>query len=416
MHKSTGCIWLIVLLWVGVSCMDLSSFGHDRLDDFMLGKNYTNFNAGSFGNSLRAVVAKQREQYDLAEAEPDPWFRSTYRTIVSEVREAVAKYLGAQSRDLVLVENTSAGVNAVLRSLSASLPLRHGSSILTLSTAYPMVPNTLAYLGEELGFTSRIVGVEFPFTPDAHKALVEAVRKEIAAHKDTIKLCIFSHITSVPAVVLNLTELVPICQAAGIPVLIDGAHAPGQIDIDLTHFESLGVSYYVGNFHKWMYTAKGTAFLWTTQSRQDLLAPTVISSEFIWDYSSEFLYTGTRDYTAFTSIPVALDYRQRLGDAAIKRYMNQLLNWSADYLTKLWGTELLVDTTYCAAMLNIYLPPTCPYGDEFTAALLEREGMYLLSLIAPTNAHLPFTRISMQIYLQQSDIIRLGEAVKALCV
>ena len=125
-------------------------------------------------------------------------------------------------------------------------------------------------------------------------------------------------------------------------VLIDGAHAPGQIKLDMP---SLQAHFYVGNCHKWMYAPKGTAFLWISpdQRLEKSPQPTVISCSGKRDIPGRFEYTGTRDYTAFAALPTCLCFVDYLGGFdAVHRYCRGLALEGGRYLTKLWGTKLIV--------------------------------------------------------------------------
>ena len=138
-----------------------------------------------------------------------------------------------------------------------------------------------------------------------------------------------------------------ICKAKGLKVLVDGAHAPGVLDIDV---KDIGADYYTGNCHKWLFAPKGTAFLWVSPELQssNCPQPTVISSSGKHDYLGRFEYTGTRDYTAFAALPKALSFVDaRLGGLNnMVRYNRALLRDGCDLLIKKWNTSYLVRTMY----------------------------------------------------------------------
>ena len=147
--------------------------------------------------------------------------------------------------------------------------------------------------------------------PDA-EAIVAAVA---AALTPRTKLAVIDHITSGSALVLPLEQIVAACHAAGVPVLVDGAHGPGQVTLDL---RSLGADWYVGNCHKWLCAPKGCGFLWAAPERQAGLHPVTISHGFGGGFLAEFDWTGTRDCSAWLSVDAALDFHARLGGAALR--------------------------------------------------------------------------------------------------
>jgi selenocysteine lyase/cysteine desulfurase len=147
-----------------------------------------------------------------------------------------------------------------------------------------------------------------------------------------------------PAVIEPVAELVKVIKENTVQglVLIDGAHAPGHIDVDIS---SIAPDFYLGNCHKWLYGYKGTAFLWVAPSQQlqESPEPTVISSSGKQDYIGRYSYTGTRDYTAFASLPASISFREFLGGSdAIIGYCHGLAIEAANYLTKQWNTYLIV--------------------------------------------------------------------------
>jgi isopenicillin-N epimerase len=148
-----------------------------------------------------------------------------------------------------------------------------------------------------------------------------------------------------PSLIEPIEDIIPIIRqkSPSTLILIDGAHAPGHIDLSV---EALNVDFYFGNCHKWMYTPKGTAFMWVAPSQRKAFfpEPTVISSTGYRDFLGRYAYTGTRDYTAFAALPAAIRFRSEIlgGDDAIYSYCNKLSREAADILTRLWKTTLLV--------------------------------------------------------------------------
>lgn len=159
-----------------------------------------------------------------------------------------------------MIENASSAVNSILR----SIVWQKGDKILRFSTAYNMVIQTLDWLSSTAGIIQVVVPLKYPITGD--KQLIDAVADALATAESSgdgkIKMCIFSHISSLPTMIEPVKELSAICKQHGATVLIDGAHAPGVLDI---HVQEIGADFYTGNLHKWMFCPKGCAFLWTTK-------------------------------------------------------------------------------------------------------------------------------------------------------
>lgn len=255
------------------------------------------------------------------------------------------------------------------------------------------------------------VPILFPATADS---VVAAVQKAITEHEQTnsskIKLAVFSHITSVPSIILPVERLTTLCHQHSVQVLIDGAHALGSIPLDL---RAMNVDYYAANAHKWLFTPKGTAFLWVSPTLQPTIVPTVISSENKFNATSfavQYLYTGTRDYTGFCSITAALDFRRMVGEDRLVQYVHNLAVQAGHYLAKTWGTEVLAEDSMVGPMTNVRLPSTdTALLNNLTNILFENHNMYIV--VYPLNNQY-WTRLSAQIYLEMSDFVNLGEVVK----
>ena len=218
--------------------------GQEAKKLFSLAEGFTNFNHGSFGAVAREVKQRQDELFEVAEQRPDKWFRETFYELQKEARSLVAKMINAQVDDLVLVENASTAINSLLR-----CKLSKGDKVMRLSTAYNMCIETFSWLECE----QIVVEVEFPVK--SKNQLIEAVTKAMQENPD-IKLCCFSHISSLPTLIEPVEEFSKVCKAINpdTMILVDGAHAPGVLKVDI---ESLGCDFYTGNLHKWCYAPKG---------------------------------------------------------------------------------------------------------------------------------------------------------------
>jgi selenocysteine lyase/cysteine desulfurase len=235
--------------------------------------------------------------------------------------------------NVVFIENASGAVNAVIRSLST----QPGDIIIQFSIAYGMVKETVKYV-EQTG-DLHVITIPVFFHGDATmptstggvdlvKAL-SSVMSDLDASK--VKLVLLDHISSLPAVILPVEDLAAVAKAKGVPVFVDGAHALGAIPVNMTSLEESGVSFWVGNGHKWLYSPKGSALLWVAPKYQHPFAsgvgtivPNVINPP-VGDFWTMFEYTGTRDYTPFAAMEAALDFREKMGgEECIMGYMHDL--------------------------------------------------------------------------------------------
>jgi len=367
---------------------------------------YVNLNHGSFGSTPRVVLEAQRAFTQQMEAMPDPWFRAGtdgYRQLVVEARQMMADYMNVTDpADLTIVENASSGVNAVFRSMKFNA----GDKILITSTAYSMVKNLCHYLGERYGVITVTVQLVFPLT--SNDDILRPVAAAIAEHGSSIKLASFSHIDSVPGFILPASELVRLCRASGIRTFIDGAHAIGQIPINIAEMDP---DYYVTNAHKWLYTPRGCSPFYVRKEFQAEVSPTVVSSE--WSsgqFLANFAYTGTRDYTPFVSLRAALQFRESMGgDAAIHAYLRNLSWFAGTHLAAKWGTATIVPQFMIGAMIDVELPVVdMAEGEALRHAIFEEYNMYFITHQLQGRV---FTRLSAQIYLEQADFVLFGERV-----
>mmetsp|Transcript_26259 Transcript_26259/g.62173 ORF Transcript_26259/g.62173 Transcript_26259/m.62173 type:complete len:430 (-) Transcript_26259:233-1522(-) len=381
-------------------------FGHKMKEEFLLAPGYRNFNHGSFGAMPKAVWDAQKRYQEQAESRPDKWFREDYQILIESSRATIAAYVNAPSTaDIVMIENASGGCNAVMRSLDWG----SGGVIMYLSSAYAMVKNTAQYLAQTVPGLRAVeveLGSDFPMGGD--DSVLKPLEKALRKHAGEVKLFIISHIASVPGVIMpveaaiKMTRDPAIVGKQPIPVLVDGAHALGQIHVDI---QALGdPDYYLSNGHKWFYTPKSAAFLYVRQDRQLPLSPepTVISSSGKQDFVGRFDYTGTRDYTAFVAFVDAFKFREKLGDELIYNYNTQLAAWAAAHLSQRWGTKVLSPPHMQAYMFNVELPTkSAAVGAALHDRLEQDYDAYMLSL---QLGDIVYTRLSAQVYLDKASL------------
>jgi isopenicillin-N epimerase len=235
--------------------------------------------------------------------------------------------------------------------------------------------------------------------------------KIAVALSDRTRLVLIDHIASASAVLFPVAEIAARCRARGIPVLVDGAHGPGMVDLDIT---ALDVDWYVGNCHKWLCAPKGAAFLWASRPRQEGLHPTVISHDLGKGFTAEFDKIGTRDHSVWLSVPAALAFHQQIGGAALRARNRALAAAFGESLARRLGTETGAPPALLGSMVTVRLPggltPDRPSADRIRNWLWDHSRI---------EAHaMPFAgalwcRIAIQAYNSEDEMGPLGDALEA---
>jgi isopenicillin-N epimerase len=368
-------------------------------------------NHGTFGVTPKRVLDAQHALQAQIERHPA---RFMARELMSLERDApahaprlraaageVAAFLGARGDDLVFVDNASSGVNAVLRSLRLS----RGDEIVLFDHAYGAVLRTASFVAREHGARVVVVALPFPLQDDA--VCLDALD---AALTPRTRIAILDHITSETALVLPLARMAALCHARGVPVLADGAHAPGAIEVDIT---SLGVDWYTANLHKWAFAPRGCGVLWAAPERREDLHPPIISWGLDLGWHQEFDWTGTRDPTPYLCAPQGIAFiTDFLGTAEMRAHNHALVWQAAEMLSTRWGLAWSTPEHLVGCMATLPLPP----GLGATAADAARLREWLLVerdievAIAARGGRL-WARVSAQVYNDMDDIERLGRAI-----
>ena len=222
-------------------------------------------NHGSFGACPKPILRLQAELRRKMEAEPVQFLWRRYEERLDVSRRQVAEFVGARPQDLVFVTNATTGVNAVL----CSLRLRPGDEILTTTHDYNACHNVLVEAARRAG--AKLVVAQVPFPLASADEVVEAV---LGAVTRRTRLALLDHVTSNTGLVFPVAQLIRELEERGVDTLVDGAHAPGMVSLDLPR---LRAAYYTANLHKWTCAPKGAAFLWVREDKQKQMQPAVIS-------------------------------------------------------------------------------------------------------------------------------------------
>ncbi|TBR24624.1 aminotransferase class V-fold PLP-dependent enzyme, partial [bacterium] len=301
-------------------------------------------NNGSFGACPRPVLKAQDACRARMERQAVKFMDEELPGGLRKAADALGRFVGAQGRDIVFVDNATAAANAVLR----SFPWRRGDRCLMGSHAYPAVRFAAERLAAERGF--KVVYARVPSRVRGPKDIVEAYARALGPRT---RLVVVDHIAAPSALVFPVRDIARAAKAAGARVLVDGAHAPGQIPLDLS---ALGVDYYTGNLHKWLFAPKGSAFLWARRAVQDGLVPVVTSNNAGQGYLKEFEWTGTKDPSPYLCSPAGLAFHKRLGGRALMD-RNRALAWAgAVIVAGRAGLAIPAAREMYAALVPLVLP------------------------------------------------------------
>lgn len=313
-------------------------------------------NHGSFGACPSVVLAAQHALQAELESAPTDFMWRTWPQRVAEARRALAAFVGARDEDLAFVPNATAGVNAIARSLS----LREGDEVLVTDHAYGACRKTFEYVARRTG--ARVVTATVPFPLRSGDDVYQAV---MAAVTPRTRLALLDHVTSPTALLFPLVDLVASLRTRGVETLVDGAHAPGQVPVDL---DTLGAAYYTGNAHKWMCAPKGAAFLHVRRDRQGDVHPLAISHGYDPGHDGErfreeFDWTGTADPTPFLAVPAAIRFFAGLlpgGWDALRARNHALALEARSIVAEALGVPLPCPDDLVGSMASIPLPVPRP--------------------------------------------------------
>jgi isopenicillin-N epimerase len=316
--------------------------------------------------------------------------------------DAVAEFLGARGADLAFMDNATSGANAVLRSFA----LEGGDEILVTDFGYGAVTNAARYAARTRGAEVRAVTMPYPVA--SPEAWVEAIAAAIGPRT---RLAVVDHVTSETALILPITEIAARCRAKGVAVLVDGAHAPGAIPLDIP---ALGVDWYTGNLHKWAWSPRSCAILWAAPARQADLHPPVISWGLDQGFAAEFDMVGTRDPSAALAAPEGLAYMRELGVDAVRAYDHDLAWEAARFLGARWGTGVGSTEAMIGTMSLVALPPRAG-TTRADATRLKDALLYEDRIEAQVHAwrERVWVRLSAQVYNEMDDVERLARAIEA---
>lgn len=371
---------------------------------FLLRDDITFLNFGSFGACPKPVFdVYQKRQLEL-EQEPVLFMQEHAPTYLRKSREALGQYLNCAADDIVCVTNPSYAVNIVAKSLL----LGRGDEVLTTNLEYGACDRTWKYYCDKNG--ARYIQQEIKFPLANKEAFIEQFVAGITANT---RLIFLSHITSVTGLRLPVEEICAIAKQKGIMTFIDGAHGPGQVNVDLSHLDT---DIYTGACHKWMMAPKGTSFLYVRKALQPLFDPLVIS----WGYESDMPSAspfidyhemqGTRDLSAFCAIPAAIRFMETHNWKEVSATCAKLARGNAARFCELLRQQPLtaIHDDFIAQMYSIRVATTKP--KELHDLLW---GKYKIQVPVNSQGGQAYIRYSVQAFNTQADLDRLFDALQA---
>jgi isopenicillin-N epimerase len=359
-------------------------------DLFLLDPEIVFLNHGSFGACPRPVFEEYRRWQLEIERRPVELLglERGYSELIGPARERLARYVGADPANLVLVPNASSGINIFARSLR----LEPGDEVLSTDQEYGGMQILWRFVCERAGAT---------FVPLPPGELVEAIGPRT-------RVVFASHITSPTAIRLPIEEVIAAAGAVDALTLIDGAHAPGQIPLDL---EALGADAYAGNCHKWLCAPKGTGFLYVRPEHQDWVEPTVVSWDWVEgaSFADRHRWGGTRDPSGFLAVPTAIDFQAEHDWDAVRARCRSLAREARRRLAELFELEPLAGEDAIVQMVAAPLPP-CDVGE--VGRRLRKEHRIEVP-VKEWNGR-PLVRASFQGYNDESDLDALLHGLAAI--
>lgn len=374
----------------------MTAFGRALRSRFLLDPEITFLNHGSFGTIPREVFAVADAVRQRFEANPDRFIREILPVALREAAARMAEFVGARAEDVTFVDNATAGANTVLRALD----FQPGDEILTTTHAYGAVINAIRYVAGRSG--AKVVEAPVPMPAANAEAIFEPVA---AGFSPRTKLLVIDHITSATAMIFPVERLTRFAKERGVRVMIDGAHVPGHLPLDVP---KIGADWYFGNCHKWLFSPRGCAFFWAAAEAQTLIHPLSISHGYGKGFIEEFDWTGTRDPAPFLSVGAGIDFHRSLGEAKVRDHNHALALAAGQRMAQRWGEPMNAAPELLGAMVGVRLPerwqkygaPVRDTARKLTVAIAQAHRINLN--IMPFDGAL-WCRVSAQVYNEMSD-------------
>ncbi|WP_425618987.1 aminotransferase class V-fold PLP-dependent enzyme [Anatilimnocola sp. NA78] len=364
----------------------------------------TYLNHGSFGPPPLVVQQARQEWQRQLDEQPMDFFVRQLEPAWFAARDRLAQFVGTTGNNLIFVENATAGMNVV----ADSFPLQAGDEVLLTNHEYGAVERIWQRACTKASATMSIVALPLPFT-----SAEETVDTILAATSSKTKLIVISHITSATAVTLPVKQLCAAARERGIAVCIDGPHALVQEDVAL---DALGCDFYTASCHKWLCAPFGSGLLYVAPHQQQNIRPPVLS----WGrlpptppdrWSDEFVWSGTRDYSEYLTIPTAIEFIEQIGLTTFRDHAHTLARYAREQLVALTGQQPIIpdDPAWYCSMAHVPITP----GTR--QPLMEQlfQQFHIEVPIVEWNGN-RYVRVSCHLYNHRDQIDELVRALKVL--
>ena len=400
----------------------VNQFGAHLRDQWMLDPAVTYLNHGTVGAPPRQILELQQSIRNDIERQPATYLLRNLADVDGKPRRAaplmrdaaavVAQFVGADVDDLVFLDNATTGANAVLR----SYPFVPGDEILVTTFGYGGVTNVANYVARTQGLVVRTITMPppNPAVGSVHpQAYIDAIAAAIGGNTaGRTKMLLIDHITASTALIMPIAEIAAVCHDRGVLVLVDGAHGPGSIALDIP---ALGVDWYFGNLHKWAWTPRSAGLLWVAPQHHSYLHAPVTSWGLDRGIAAEFDAFGTRDPSPYLAAPGSIEMMESWGLEDIFDYNHNLAWQAGQLLSTRWNMPFSTPEQMIASMVCVTLPTRL--GSTIHDAQRVRDA-----LLFDANIEVPTTatetgmtmRVSTQVYNDLEDIDRLGDAIDRL--
>ncbi len=373
-------------------------------DLFYLAPDVVFLNNASFGACPKPVMDVYRDWQIELERQPVEFLGRRRETLLKYAREELARFLNCASDEIVFVTNATTALNIVAHSID----LQPGDEVLTTDLEYGAMDRMWKIICERKGAVYRKVKTNFPLSNDE---FVENVFQNV--HPKT-KVLFLSHITSSTALLFPVKQMVQRANEMGIITIIDGAHVPGQIPLDLA---DLAPDFYTGNCHKWLFAPKGAAFFYARKNHQNFLKPFLISwgrKEFLSEspFIDEFEYQGTRDLAPFLSVPAGIEFHKKYCTNSAKQNIRQMLEYAKTEFARIFNTPAIIKRIPENMQMYAHPLPKDIDGKLLKTKLFDR---FKIELPVSTQNNIEYMRISLQVFNTKEDLDYLFSKIQKLC-
>ena len=368
---------------------------------FMLDPEITYLNHGSFGACPRPIFENLVHWQKQLELEPVKHLAFDIFPLLEESRLSLSKYIGCKKDDLIFTPNPSTALNTVIKSLN----LNKGDEILSTNHEYGALDKTWSFICKKTG--AKYIRQKINLPLNSNEDFINQFKSGIT---DRTKVIFLSHITSATGLIFPAKEICKIAKKKEILCIIDGAHAPGHIKLNISE---MNPDVYVGACHKWMCSPKGVSFLYVKNNLQNMIDPLVVS----WGYEAEepgksqFLdyhqWQGTRDMSAYLTIPKTIEFlhNNKWDEVASKCRKTNL--WARKEINNLLGNDPLCDNKFLGQMSSIYLDFKNPIQTQ-----IDFYTKYNIQIPFMIWNEISLIRISIQAYNKKDDVYKLLDALK----